>query len=62
LSAHRVRGVLPSESLNDATMEELEERMRSASRAESQAKTARVEAAAEIVRRRGQGIYGEDRA
>ena len=55
-SAHRVRVVLPSASLNDATVEELEERMRSASRAESQAKAVRVEAAAELVRRRGQGI------
>lgn len=55
-SAHRVRVVLPSASAEDATAEELEERMRSASRAESQAKAVRVEAAAELVCRRGQGV------
>lgn len=56
LSDHRVRLVLPSASVKDATAEELEERMRSASRAESQAKAVRVEAAAELVLRRGQGL------
>ncbi len=55
-SAHRVRLVLPSAPVKDATAEELEERMRSASRAESQAKAVRVEAAAELVLRRGQGL------
>ena len=56
LSAHRVRVVLPSAPVNDATVHELEERMRSASRAESQAKAVRVEAAAELVLRRGLGL------
>ncbi|MYD40280.1 MAG: DUF222 domain-containing protein [Acidimicrobiia bacterium] len=56
LSAHRVRLVLPSASVKDATSEELEERMRSASRAESQAQAVRVEAAAELVLRRGQSL------
>ncbi len=56
LSAHRVEVVLPSASVTDATVEQLEERMRSASRAESQAKAVRVEAAAELVLRRGQGL------
>ena len=56
LSVHRVRLVPPSASVKGATVEELEERMRSASRAESQAKAVRVEAAAELVLRRGQGL------
>lgn len=56
LSSHRVEVVLPSASVKDATVEELEERMRTASRAESQAKAVRVEAAAELVLRRGQSL------
>ena len=55
-SAHRVRVVLPTAPVKDANVEELEERMRSASKAESQAKAVRVEAAAELGRRRGQGV------
>ncbi len=55
-SGHRVRVVLPTAPVKDATVEELEERMRSASKAESQAKAVRVEAAAEPGRRRGQGV------
>ncbi len=55
-SGHRARFVPPSAPVTDASVEELEERMRSASRAESQAKAVRVEAAAELRRRRGQGV------
>ncbi len=52
-TAHRVRIVLPARPAREATVKQLVERMRTASRAESQAKAVRVEAAAELERRQG---------
>lgn len=54
IGTHRVRIVLPCRSVRGATVEQLKERMRTASRVESQAKAIRVEAAAELQRRQGQ--------
>lgn len=53
-AAHRMRAVLPSGSVRGASVEQLKERMRSATRVESQARAVRVEAAAELKRRQGQ--------
>lgn len=52
--AHRVRIVLPSASVGTGSVDQLKERMRSATRVESQARAVRVEAAAELKRRQGQ--------
>ncbi len=54
LSGSRVRVVLPSVPVREATVAGLKEQMRSASRAVAQAEAARVQAAAEYSRRLGE--------
>lgn len=54
-SVHRVRVVLPSAPVKSASVEELEERIRSASEAKAKVEAVRAQAAAELGRRRGQG-------
>lgn len=55
-AVHRVRVVLPSAPAAGASVNQLEERMRTASRAKAQAEAVRAEAAAELARRRGNGV------
>lgn len=55
VSTHRVRVVLPSALLKSASVEELKERIRSASEAKAKVEAVRAEAAAELARRQGKG-------
>ena len=54
MAGNRVRVVLPSVPVREATLAGLKEQMRSASRAKAQAEAVRVRAAAEYSRRMGQ--------
>ena len=56
VAVHRVRVVLPSVPVDGASVGQLRERIRSASRVKAQAEAVRAEAAAELARRHGDGV------